>query len=151
MRAAALGALRLLVEAVVSGDALAFFVPGLVSGLGKALAAAGAHVVWVQVPTQRLLTAILCWCSTFKGPRGSEMNARSLCRRGLWGPHPKRAGSRKCCSGAGGGRAGGGVPCNAGRLNSTPAAGARTSELRCPTTSCHHELCTNLPWWDHIL
>ena len=45
VRAAALGALRSLVEAVGSGDALAFFVPGLVSGLGKALAAAGAHVV----------------------------------------------------------------------------------------------------------
>lgn len=43
VRAAALGALRLLVEAVGSGDALAFFVPGLVSGLGKALAAAGVH------------------------------------------------------------------------------------------------------------
>ena len=45
VRAAALGALRLLVEAVGSGDALAFFVPGLVSGLGKALAAAGVRCV----------------------------------------------------------------------------------------------------------
>ena len=42
LRAAALRALRLLVLAVPDGDALAFFVPGIVSGTGKALAAAGA-------------------------------------------------------------------------------------------------------------
>ena len=41
LRAAALRALRLLVLAVPDGDALAFFVPGIVSGTGKALAAAG--------------------------------------------------------------------------------------------------------------
>jgi hypothetical protein len=42
LRAAALQALRLLVVAVDDGDALAFFVPGIVSGLSKALLAAGA-------------------------------------------------------------------------------------------------------------
>ena len=42
LRAAALRALRLLVAAVDDGDALAFFVPGIVSGLSKALLAAGA-------------------------------------------------------------------------------------------------------------
>ena len=42
LRAAALRALRLLVAAVDDGDALAYFVPGIVSGLSKALLAAGA-------------------------------------------------------------------------------------------------------------
>ena len=42
LRAAALRALRLLVAAVDDGDALAYFVPGVVSGLSKALLAAGA-------------------------------------------------------------------------------------------------------------
>ena len=42
LRAAALWALRLLVGAVADGDALAFFVPGIVSGLSNALLAAGA-------------------------------------------------------------------------------------------------------------
>lgn len=44
LRAAALGALHQLTEAVGSGDALAFFVPGLASGLGNALAAAGVYL-----------------------------------------------------------------------------------------------------------
>lgn len=41
LRAEALRCLRLLVQTVGDGDALAFFVPGLVSGLGAALHAAG--------------------------------------------------------------------------------------------------------------
>ncbi len=41
MRADALRCLRLLVQAVGDGDALAFFIPGLVSGLGAALISAG--------------------------------------------------------------------------------------------------------------
>ena len=43
MRADALRCLRLLVQAVGDGDALAFFVPGLASGLGAALISAGKH------------------------------------------------------------------------------------------------------------
>ncbi len=41
VRAAALGALRRLIDAVGSAEALAFFLPGIVTGLGKALAAGG--------------------------------------------------------------------------------------------------------------
>jgi hypothetical protein len=41
IRTEALRCLRLLVQAVGDGTALAFFVPGLVSGLGATLAAAG--------------------------------------------------------------------------------------------------------------
>lgn len=41
LRVEALRCLRLLVQTVGDGDALAFFVPGLVSGLGAALHAAG--------------------------------------------------------------------------------------------------------------
>ncbi len=44
LRAAALRALRLLVGAVADGDALAFFVPGIVSGLSNALLAAGMGI-----------------------------------------------------------------------------------------------------------
>ncbi|GAB4823772.1 hypothetical protein N2152v2_010818 [Parachlorella kessleri] len=42
VRVAALRALRCLLQAVGSAQALAFFVPGIVTGLGKALAAAGS-------------------------------------------------------------------------------------------------------------
>ena len=54
LRAAALRALRLLVGAVADGDALAFFVPGIVSGLSNALLAAGA----VLQPSQRALSLV---------------------------------------------------------------------------------------------
>lgn len=55
VRAAALAALRRLVVATGSGEALAFFVPGIVRGLGKALGAAGGWSVSSSVHlTQRL-------------------------------------------------------------------------------------------------
>ncbi len=60
LRALALGALRRLINAVGDGDALAFFVPGLTSGLGKALVAAGAFARRNRQVTFKCLS---CWAT----------------------------------------------------------------------------------------